>query len=83
MELRTEALEKLMNKEEESNRICEERAKELQEFLVHNRKLKEKWRETVAEITSELQTEIENLKTKNNKLEIENSRLKRNLECLK
>lgn len=80
MELRTEALEKLMSKEEESNRICEERAKELQEFLVHNRKLKEKWRETVAEITSELQKEIENLKLKNNKLEFENRRLKKNLD---
>lgn len=76
MELRTEALEKLMSKEEESNRLCEERAKELQEFLIHNRKLKEKWRDTVAEITSELQVEIEQLKNKNQKLEHENLRLR-------
>lgn len=75
MELKIEALESLMNKEEESNRICEERAKELQEFLTFNRKLKEKWRRTVDELTHELQGEIETLRKDNQRLKSENIKL--------
>lgn len=79
MEVQLEAFQKLFVKEEETNRICEEKSKQLEEFIRNNKKLKVRWKETVDEFTGKLQNEIRDLERIKTDLETENLDLKRRL----
>ncbi|XP_059611749.1 restin homolog [Phlebotomus argentipes] len=80
MEVKLEAFQKLLNTGQKTTMICEERTKELENFLDHQRKLKEQWKNVVNEVTVKLQMEISNLQRENASLAAENSKLRQKMD---
>uniref|UniRef100_A0A1B0GPA3 Uncharacterized protein n=1 Tax=Phlebotomus papatasi TaxID=29031 RepID=A0A1B0GPA3_PHLPP len=80
MEVKLEAFQRLLNTGQKTTTLCEERTKELENFLDHQRKLKEQWKNVVNEVTTKLQLEISNLQKENASLASENLKLRQKLD---
>ncbi|XP_055587281.1 myosin heavy chain, clone 203-like [Uranotaenia lowii] len=76
MELKLEAFQKTMTKEQEIGKMRQAREQELRQLLDCNEQLKERWRTEMLTVTDGLQRKIEALRRENCLLTVENNQLK-------
>lgn len=79
MELKVDTLEKGIKREQEHSKQSEDRTKQLQELVENSKHMKTQWKQMTLDITSKLQTKINELHVHNRKLETENCQLKKSL----
>ncbi|XP_063697665.1 myosin heavy chain, cardiac muscle isoform-like [Culicoides brevitarsis] len=79
LELKIDTLDKSVKKEQEHSRLCEERARQLQDLVESSKRMKHGWKQMTLDITSKLQGKINELSLANRKLETENCKLKKSL----
>lgn len=80
LEMKIETLQKGIRQEQDHSRICEEKAKELQELVENNKKVKVQWKQMTLDVTSKLQNKIKDLQAKNRKLEADCKVLRTQIE---
>ncbi|XP_055906761.1 CAP-Gly domain-containing linker protein 1 [Eupeodes corollae] len=71
MELKLEATENLMKADKTSDRFCEEREQQLRQYIENNKQLKERWKNTIEDVTTKFSNEIQRLQKENSNLKAE------------
>ncbi|XP_055323912.1 uncharacterized protein LOC129578801 isoform X2 [Sitodiplosis mosellana] len=80
LEMKLRAYEKLIACEQATSKESEERWKKLQDLLVQNVNLKQKWRDSFTEMTERLQRELVQFQRENSRLIAENQKLTKELQ---
>uniref|UniRef100_A0A336MG51 CSON001191 protein n=1 Tax=Culicoides sonorensis TaxID=179676 RepID=A0A336MG51_CULSO len=65
--------------EQEHSRMCEERSRQFHDLVESSKRMKHGWKQMTLDITSKLQSKINDLQLQNRKLESENCKLKKSL----